>query len=157
MPVKGPHNTPTLAHAEWVAKAVAWRLEWRSYRWIARQLNLHHSTVQEAIEAEFDRVRPSPEKVSALRSLLGEQLEEQMASWRPRSLDGDHNAATALARFQDRYAKLWGLDAPTKTEVTGGDGAPIILNVSGLDDEQLRIAASDDAGDADGPAGSGPS
>lgn len=151
MPAKGPHNTPSLAKAEWVAKAVRWRLKMRSTRWIARRLGLHHSTVQEALAAEFERVQAPAEKVQALRELVGEQIEEQIASWRPRSLAGDHQAAVALARFKGLYVALWGLNAPTRTEHTGADGAPIQFDMAhdALLDRLARLAAAEAKGEGD--------
>lgn len=144
-----------LLKAAWVAEAVRLALKGWSTRRIGAKLGRHHSTVADALNVEFERVRPSEEDVCRRRSVLGEQLEEQIASWRPRSLKGDKDAAAVLVRFKDRYAKLWGLDAPVKTELSGAEGGPLVINVSSLDDEQLRIAASDDAGDAPGVEGSG--
>lgn len=149
----GPHTRPSIEKAAWVAEAVRLSIRGWSLRRIGLKFGLHHSTVAEALDAEFERVRPQEAEVQRRREVLSEQIEEQIAAWRPRSRKGDKDAALALSRFWDRYAKLWGLDAPTKTEHTGADGAPIVINVSSLDDEQLRIAAADDAGDEDGASG----
>ncbi len=52
----------------------------------------------------------------------------------------------------ERWAKLDGLDAPTRNEHTGAEGGPLVINVSSLNDEQLRLGA-DDSSDAPGVAG----
>lgn len=139
-----PRQGEKIAHAEWTARAVRLALKGWSTRRIGKHLGLHHSTVADALNAEFDRVRPSEDEVSRRRAIMGVQLEEQIASWRPRSLAGDKDAAAALVRFKDRYAKLYGLDAPTRAEVTGRDGGPIAFDLSNLSDEQVdRLAAGD--------------
>jgi hypothetical protein len=55
--------------------------------------------------------------------------------------DGDASFTRQILDVQDRRAKLLGLDAPTKTELTGKDGAAIVtentnLSVTGLDDAE---------------------
>lgn len=150
MPVQGPHNQPTFPKAEWTAKAVRLRIKGWSLRRIGRHLGLDHTTVRDALVAEFERVRPSLEEVATMRAVQREQIDRQLSSWIPRSLQGNKDAALVVARFMDRAAKLDGLDAPTRTEHSGEGGGPIVLNVTSLDDEQLRIAAADDSVDADG-------
>lgn len=157
--MSGP-NRPTqgekIAHADWTAKAVRLAIKGWSTRRIGKHLGLHHSTVADALNAEFDRVRPSEEEVARRRAIMGVQLEEQIAAWRPRSLDGDKDAAMVLVRFKDRYAKLYGLDAPTRTELSGEGGGPVVFNLNGITNEQLSaVLAATDTGDEGGAAGSG--
>lgn len=156
--MSGP-NRPTqgekIAHADWTAKAIGLALKGWSTRRIGKKLGLHHSTVADALNAEFERVRPSEEEVSRRRTILGVQLEEQIASWRPRSLGGDKDAALVLVRFKDRYAKLYGLDAPTRTELSGEGGGPVVFNLNGITNEQLSaVLAATDQGDESGASGS---
>ena len=117
---QGP-NRPTvgeqIAHAAWVAEAVRLALKNWSARRIAKKLGLHHSTVSDALNQELGRVRPSAEEVNRRREQLGEALDEQIASWRMRSLKGNSDAAFALAKFYDRFAKLWGVDAVAKQAI----------------------------------------
>lgn len=157
---KRPRQGEKIVKATWVAQAVKLATEGWSTRRIGAKVNRHHATVAEALNAEFARVRPSEEDVARRRVLVSEQLEEQIARWRPRSLKGDKDAALALARFLDRYAKLYGLDAPSRSEVSGKDGAPIVFDLTGMSSEQLSQLASglaeDDAADEGGSPAADP-
>lgn len=153
---QGP-NRPTIGeqiqHAAWVTDAVRLALKGWTARRIAKKLGLHHSTVCDALNDELGRVKPSAEEINRRRAQLGEQLDEQIAKWRTLSLKGDADAAFALAKFFDRFAKLWGVDAPAKSELTGKDGAPL-LDSSAHDqllDRLTRLAAASGAG-GDHPA-----
>lgn len=72
-------------------------------------------------------------EVAAARKALAEhQLEAELAAidfviagMSPKVAKGDPKAATAYLRAMERRAKLLGLDAPTKTDVTSG-GAPLV-------------------------------
>lgn len=152
MPTKGPHNRPSIEKAEWVAEAVRLSNKGWSYRRIGARVSRHWTTVEEALKAEFERVRAPAEEVALRRARLSEMVERQIASWHPRSLAGDKDAAVAANRFFERYAKLWGLDAPARSEVTGSEGGPVVFTFAEqFPDEQLRaFAAADDAGDAGG-------
>lgn len=148
-----------IVKATWVAEAITLAVRGWSTRRIGKRLNRHHSTVAEALNAEFARVRPSEEDVQRRRQLLGEQLEEQIAKWRRRANTGDKDSAMALARFYDRYAKLYGLDAPSRTEHTGKDGAPIAsmaFDMSKLTDAQIDRLLAGDSSVVDGGRGNKP-
>lgn len=126
---------PTVAKAEWVARAVRMATQGWSYRRIAAKLGLHHSTVAEALAKEFERVRPQPEEVETLRAVQREQLQRQMQKWIPRSLIGDHDAALVVYRFMERAAKLDGLDMASKADLKLSGG----LTVEATPEEAARL------------------
>jgi hypothetical protein len=150
----GAPNKPVagqrIERASWVADAVRLSIKGWSLRRIATHVDRDHTTVAEALAKEFERVRPKGEELETLRNIQREQIQRQLSSWIPRSIRGCKDAGLVVFRFLERAAKLDGLDAPAKKEVTGADGAPL-LDLSGLSDEQIDriIARSGDAGSAD--------
>lgn len=157
---KRPRQGEKIVKATWVDQAVALAIKGWSTRRIAAKVRRHHSTVADALNGEFERIRPSEADVHRLRGVMGEQLDVQIAAWAPRSIKGDKDAAIALVRFQDRKSKLFGLDAPTRNEHTGADGAPIVIDTTGMsiDDVARLLAATEPGaeGDAAGAAETGP-
>lgn len=153
----GAPNRPVagqrIERSTWVADAVRLSIKGWSLRRIAEHVDRDHTTVAEALAKEFERVRPKGEELETLRNIQREQIQRQLSSWLPRSLRGCKDAGLVVFRFLERAAKLDGLDAPAKKEVTGADGAPL-LDLSGITNEQLDgIIAR--VGDAGGPVGSG--
>lgn len=127
MPANHATNKPTVERAEWVATAVRLASDGWSYRQIGEHIGKHHSTVAEALAKEFERVRPQPEEVETLRAIQREQIQRQMQSWIPRSLNGNEDAALVVYRFMERAAKLDGLDAAGKANLVvtaGGEATP---------------------------------
>jgi len=161
-----PKSGARIQRATWVAQAVELAIKGWSYRRIAARVGKGKSAVAEALHQEFERVRPRPEEVETLRNIQREQLQRQLASWVPRSLRGNKDAALVVARFLDRAAKLDGLDAPDRAEHTGKDGGPIVtanFDLSRLSDEQIdrladgdiSIVAGASGGSLGSPAGAG--
>ena len=141
-----------IERAKWVAKAVRLAGNGWSSRRIGRHLGLHHSTVHEALTEEYQRARPSLDEIEAARELHRDKLlsresrlnELSRAYW-PRAKGGDLEAAKVvvdadkgLDRVHASLARLDGLDAPKRTEVTGRDGSPVPLGLGSLTDEQLE-------------------
>lgn len=154
--VKRPTPGEKVAHAEWVARAIKRSIGGWSLRRIAAAEGLHHSTVAEALATEFKRVRPVAEEVEQLRDIQRAQIQGLLGVWIPKARKGDKDAALVAHKYLERAAKLDGLDAPMRNEHTGTGGAPIVINVSNLDDEQLRLGAADDSGDESGVEGGVP-
>lgn len=143
----------------------AWDLrnEGCSLREIAKRMNL--SGPQQArnlVERGFTAFY-SP-KVEQRRAESDERMHRLLAEFMPvatnkkKALDGRLAAADRVVKIDRELRQLHGLDAPTRTEYTGADGAPIVFTFAeAFPDEQLRaLATADDPGDAAGAAGSGP-
>jgi hypothetical protein len=60
-----------------------------------------------------------------LRDLQDERLNRMLAGLWNQAAGGDYGAVDRVLKIMERQARLHGLDAPTRTEVTGADGAPM--------------------------------
>jgi len=140
MPVLGPHNRPTLEHAEWVAEAVRLYTKGWSYRRIGKKLGVHFTTVREAVLKEFARIRLSDDELRSEREAMIARYAENEADLEavkraflphaktgsPDAADVVINATKAIDKVRVSVANLLGLQAPKRTELTGKDGAPLV-------------------------------
>ena len=79
------------------------------------------------------------EGLDQLLDLQDERLNRILtASW-TQAIQGDSTAINTVLRIMERQSKLWGLDAPTKTEVTGADGGAV--QVQAVTEEERQAAA----------------
>lgn len=122
------------------ADAVAMRLRGKSYAEIGRVLGITkqaaHKLVTEALE---EMRRQCEEDVEILRQIEVARLEELHDRFAPMAdpkgmddpvaIDMAKKAAEIVLKAADRRAKLLGLDAPTKSELSGPNGAPIQAGV----------------------------
>jgi hypothetical protein len=143
-----------------------------STRMIAERLSLHRTTVGDALDKEFERVRPSEAEVEVAREKKRERLYRGLEKWvrvRDDSIAAceanpdrlpDYKAGELVIRTEALLANVEGTDAPKHTELTGKNGEPLIpLDMSKLTDEQIeRLAAGDSeavaVGDPEGDPGS---
>ena len=150
MPAKGVKKAVAQARSKVDARhALELRARGLSYDQIADQIgHKNRSSVSRLIHAELKR---SPvEEIEDLRKLDTRTLERLM-----RELDGliaHKDPAVQLKAIQGmlallaRRARLFGLDAPTKTELTGKGGGPILVaeasadDLKALTDEELEEA-----------------
>lgn len=158
----------TVAKAEWLSRAL--KLDARGWpvRKIARHLGLHHSTVGAALKREYDEHKPKPEEIDAARERALARQHERLAradkiirKFEPLAKAGDIEAAKLVidadSKMVDKalaaIARLEGTDAPTKSEVTGKDGAPLIESNATDDVLSLiaRLATEGEAGGSDPP------
>lgn len=135
-----------LEHAVWVEEAVRLALKHWSARRIARKLGLHHSTVAEALAKELASHKVPAGQLEAYRNQQRETIFRLLAKWEPLALGNrkkgvapDKDAAAVHLKYLERWAKLDGLDAPSRADI----------NMAGLTNEQLAtLVAPDDAGTA---------
>lgn len=99
-------------------------MEGKSFPEIAKELNYNsRQAAFDAVSRALDRTEREP--ADALRRLDLERLD---VLWQIQFLNaqgGDVQALAACMKIMERRAKLLGLDAPDKKEVTGADGAPL--------------------------------
>lgn len=163
-----------IARAEWTARAVKLSLKGWSLRRIGALVGVSHEAVRRSLREEFERVRPDVEEIEALRAHHGEKLERREArlnrlvgAYWVKAKGGDTEAAKVvldaekgLDRVHVSQARLMGLDAPARSEVSGKDGAPIVFDLTGMSSEQLKQLASglaeDDASDEGGAPAADP-
>lgn len=105
--------------------ALALRVEGLSLAAIGEKLGISKQRAHQLLATELAEV------ARERKDLAEHQLEAELAAidfviagMAPKVAKGDAKAATAYLRAMERRAKLLGLDAPTKTDLTSG-GAPI--------------------------------
>ena len=107
------------------AKAVELRMEGKTFDEIAEEAGYNSR------QAAFDAVRRAitaivREPAEELIKLDLERLDKVFGIHYLNAQGGDVAALAACMKIMERRAKLLGLDAPAKQEVTGKDGAPLI-------------------------------
>ena len=132
----GKRKGPDPSAVERRAQALELRKRGMSYRQIGQELGVSRNTAHKYVTAELDELRAET-RVSAeqLRDLELERLDQYLARLQPKIEDGDEKAIATALRVQERRAKLTGLDAPQRTEVTIG-GESVI--------DRLREVVGDD-------------
>lgn len=152
----------------WRARALQLHIDGWSMREIARKVGKALSSVHEGIEAELAEITaPHAEQAQKererKREIEGARLDAVIRGHLKKARGGDAEAAHVVISAVRQRAKLFGLEAPTKVEHGGRDGAPITtmaFDMSKLTDEQLeRVLAGDfsalTGGDAAGDEGGG--
>lgn len=140
----GPKKGAKIQHRRWVERAIKLSAEGMSTRRIAEKLGLDHTTVWRGLEKEFQRAKASDEEVAARRELLRERVERLLEKWTPKAMAGDKDAALVVHRFLERLAKLDGVDAPQRNEVSGPSAGPMIFRLDTLNEDQIdRLAGGD--------------
>lgn len=99
---------------------------WSLYE-IARKLDVDPSTVWEYIRDYYKALNHEGEEAArTARELDLDRLDRAIKGIEQAIDMGDPQAINALVRVLDRRAKLLGIDAPARSEVTGKDGAPLV-------------------------------
>jgi DNA-binding CsgD family transcriptional regulator len=97
-----------------------------SFRVIGQQLSISHETARTYVhEALRDLADKQMELAAEYRQLELERLDRLMLAVWGNATKGDVGSINAALKISDRRAKLLGLDAPTKQELTGKDGGAI--------------------------------
>lgn len=108
------------------AKVAKLKLGGISLRQIAQELGCSLGTVHSDLEAVLARtVDTADEHIRMERDVSLGRCEVALRAIWPRICRGDVEAINAFVRLDQRRAKLLGLDAPTKQELSGPDGGPI--------------------------------
>lgn len=138
------------------------RLEGMTFAEIGAVLGISKQSVQESFEKAMaidpeDTKHAREEALKRLNMMYAEASEaaEKRGADRARFLD-------VKVKIENRRAKLLGLDAPTRTEVTGGDGAPLLAEMEGAVDKlraalaaklvEKGVGTTEASGDAPAPA-----
>ncbi len=72
------------------------------------------------------------EDVARLRAQEYERLEAALKAVWPQALEGDLKATDRIIKIMERKAKLFGLDAPARQELSGREGGPLEVEGKGL-------------------------
>lgn len=124
----GPITITAEMHRE---QALQLRLAGKTYRAIAKEMNLAQSTVHEHVQIALKEIRESvAEKAGELRDIQIEQADAIIAAhW---TKIGESASAGVVLRAMQRKADLTGIDAPKNLKI-GGDGTPVQHANHGLD------------------------
>lgn len=110
-------------------QALDLRIAGVEYRKIAAQLGVALSTAHSLVHSEMERVAElNRGKAEELREIEAAKLDAIERDMRPRSERGDAQAAAVLVRVVAQRAKLYGLEAAQKHEISGPDGGPISID-----------------------------
>jgi hypothetical protein len=109
-----------------------------TYQAIADQLGYRsvsgaHKAVTAALKATLR------EPADQLRELELTRLDAMLLPLWRRVQSGDEKAVDRALRIMERRARLLGLDAPSRGELSGPDGSPLALDLTGLSHEQLAL------------------
>jgi hypothetical protein len=122
----GKVTSPEVAAAKAkAAKALELRMEGKSFDAIAQEAGYNSR------QAAFDAVKRSLLAITRepAEELIRLDLERLDVLWGIQYLNaqaGDVQAMAACMKIMERRARLLGLDAPAKQEVTGKDGTPLV-------------------------------
>lgn len=124
-------------------QALELRLAGATYSNIAKALGVSKGyawkLIDRAVQEVSEKCSEAAEKIRTIELARLDKL--RMVLWPKRA---DPRVCDSLLRISERTAKLYGLDAPTKTELTGADGGPVqteqgssVPDLTKLTDEEI--------------------
>ncbi len=107
-------------------RAIAMRRAGASFRTIASRLGCSTGAAHKAVCRVLERTLGDlAESAGALRALELERLDAMLMAIWPAATGGDPAAISVALRISERRSWLLGLDAPTRSELTGAEGGPV--------------------------------
>lgn len=144
----------TLNTEELRSKVLELRRQGLGYEAIAKQVGCSVSTANRAVAARLQELRDqAPEDTQAVRDIELQRLDESAAALHSKVLAGDPRATDVYLRVMERRARLLGLDAPVRSELTGAEGAPLIPDATDARAVLAKALADATRGVAGAPAG----
>ena len=112
--------TNAIQSAEQARKCFEMRRAGMSYRQIAERLGCAPSTVHRWVSEWMDEYNlQTEEQFQLMRQEQTSRLDAALVALWPRVRNGDADAVNSMIRIEQQRAKLWGLDAPERVDVTG--------------------------------------
>ncbi len=109
-------------------RAIELRIEGFSYREIAKELGVSVATAFNDVEAVIQRNKAeADERADKARHIALHRIDVAVRGLMPDVRSGNARSAEVMAKLEERRAKLIGLDAPEKRELTGADGGPLAV------------------------------
>lgn len=131
------------------AESLRLRLAGNDYRTIAAKLGVSVAQAFRDVSAVLQETREqAAEDAAALRELEVARLDKMLAALDPRIEDGEPRAIETAIRLSESRRKLLGIDAPTKVETSGPNGAPLTVEAGDALLERLEQLARRAAGEA---------
>ena len=107
-----------------------------TYRAIGDRLGVDYTTAYKDVQSELKRLSAlALDSAGELRQMELERLDMLTKGLESMAAVGKPDAVSAYLRVMERRAKLLGLDAPVRQEVTGADGGAIKTYVTFNPDE----------------------
>ena len=134
------------------AQAIALRLAGTDFDTIAERLQYANrgaasKDIWRAVEA--NRIEEA-QAVETLRDVEGQRLDRLQAAVWAQALEGDLKAVETVLKVIAQRARLFGLDAPIRAEVSGPGGGAVQLATSSLEElNQLISIAGQTSADVD--------
>jgi hypothetical protein len=123
------------AAAERRVQALILRKAGASYRAIAAQLGVSPKQAYCDVTHELDKIyKQASELAEQVRTLELERLDGMLLAISKQVSNGSLGAIDRSLRIMERRAKLLGLDAPSKSELTGKDGGVIRVTLESIND-----------------------
>lgn len=100
---------------------------------IAKELGVSLPTISrdvKAIEAQWQA--EAVQDISAAKGRDLRRSERMIGAMWPKALNGDERAAKMVLDLMQHRAKLLGLNAPEKRELTGMEGEPLVIQIQRL-------------------------
>jgi hypothetical protein len=156
MPDKNATTPNACTVAEQTTRAFALRVKGLSYRDIAAEMGCSVGWAYKLVSDELAKLQAeSAEKAAELRQIELERLDGMLVAMREDIDKGDARKIETALKIMERRAKLLGLDAPTKQEVSGPDGGAIPIEDarSMLAERIAALAGKPDGEPAGGDSG----
>lgn len=130
------------------AKAIAMALAGMDWDTIADRLSYAsrgaaYTDVDRALKQNLSEVKGASDTLREMQAMRYNRL--LAATW-TQAVKGDLKAVEGAARLVDRIVKLYGLDMPQRTEVTGPGGGPLQFGAEGLAELNALIAIAGQTG-----------
>jgi AcrR family transcriptional regulator len=114
-----------------------------SMREIAKRLGVGVATIHEDIrQALASAIAENVKEAESLRTLEIERLDMYLSSMEKKLREGDTAAITVALRIAEQRAKLLGLNAPERREITGDNGGAVenrvAIDFSKMNRQELR-------------------
>ena len=119
------------AAAERRQKSLDLRIAGARYRQIGAQLGVSPQTAYRDVQAALGELAPlQNRKAEKLRELELERCDKLTLALWPKARAGDEKAVRAIVAVMGLRARLSGLDAPTRLEHRGPEGAPLSFTLN---------------------------
>lgn len=134
------------------AQAVKLRINGAEYAEIGALLGISKQAAWKLVSNYLKATRAQTgEDANVLRDLELQRLDALYMAMHPQAVKGNQGAVDRCLRIMERRAKLEGLDAPTKNEVTGARGGPVEVETTFKDAILRKLLTPDN----DTPANNG--
>ena len=124
-------------------QAVQLRMAGCTLEEIGKQIGRSKGSVSKYINqalAEF--ARDTEEAIAEVKRMEDARIERLIRAHWPQAIKGHLAATDRVIRLMERKARLHGLDAPQRKELTGKDGGPVAVEGMGL---ASLLASTDEA------------